>query len=141
MPPLSIIALILLAVSGLMLDAHRRTWRAAAADEKLDDRQRRAARAQYLRRIRASGTIGLIGALLIVRPLVPAEPLWFTLYLLLLVSLCGYMLLLALVDAFAASLRVRQARREKESLQAKLEKELNAVRNRTDQHNSSASDQ
>lgn len=135
MPPLSIIALVLLALSGLLIDAHRRTWRAAAADETLDENARRAQQAQYLRRIRASGTIGLIGALLMLRPLVPATPLWYTLYLLLLVLLCSYMMLLAFVDAFAASLRVRRSRRQTESLQAKLEKELQSARDVADRNN------
>lgn len=129
---LPFIALVLLALSGLLLDAHRRTWRAAEADAELDERGRRAAKAQYLRRMRASGTIGVLGALLILQPLVPQEPLWFTLYLLLLVLLCGWMLLLALVDGFAAALRVRRARHETESLEAKLEREIQAARDRSD---------
>lgn len=129
---LPFIALALLALSGLMIDAHRRTWRAAEVDPRLDERQRRAERAQYRRRLRASGTIGVVGALLMIHPIIPRKPLWFTLYLLLLVSLCAVMLLLAVVDGFAASLRVRQARRQKESLQAKLEKELNAAKDGSD---------
>jgi hypothetical protein len=137
---LSFIALALLVLSGLLIDAHRRTWRESLENCQLDDRQRRAHRAQYLRRIRASGTIGLVGALLIVRPLVPREPLWFTLYLLLLVLLCAVLFLLALVDGFAASLRVRQSRRQTESLQAKLEKELQAAQDRSDNSDSSPSD-
>lgn len=129
---LPLIALALLALSGLLIDAHRRTWRAAENNSNLDQRQLRSARAQYLRRIRASGTIGLVGALLIIRPVVPHEPLWYTLYLLLLVLLCGLMLILALIDGFAASLRIRRARRQTESLEAQLEKELRAARERAD---------
>ncbi|MCO6042601.1 hypothetical protein NG895_01650 [Aeoliella sp. ICT_H6.2] len=129
---LPFIALALLALSGLLIDAHRRTWNAVAEDSELDERDRRAARAQYLRRLRASGTIGVLGALLILRPLVPAEPLWFTLYLLLLVLLCAWMLMLALVDGFANALRVRRARQQTESLEAKLERELRAARDRLD---------
>lgn len=121
-----------------MLDAHRRTWLKAYADSSLDERQRRSARAQYERRMRASGMIGLLGALLIIRPLVPRDPLWFTLYLLTLVLLCGMMMVLAMVDGFAASLRVRRARQESESLQAKLEKELQAAGNQAEEQESDA---
>lgn len=128
---LPILSLALLALSGMLLDAHRRTWRAAESDSALDDRQRRAARAQYLRRMRASGMIGLVGGLLIVRPLVPREPLWFTMYLLLLVLLCAMMFLLALVDGFAATLRMRRTRQEAESLESKLEAELRAAQDRS----------
>lgn len=128
MTVLSITGLLLLGLSGLLIDAHRRTWRAVQAGDKLEERDLRAARAQYLRRLRASGTIGVLGALLIVHPLVPQKPLWFTLYVLLLVLLCGWMFLLALVDGFAASLRVRRARRERESLEAKLNRELRDAR-------------
>lgn len=134
MSALPYIALALLAVSGLMIDAHRRSWRAAKSSGELDDRQLRAQRAQYLRRMRASGLIGAIGVLLIILPLVPREPLWFTLYLLLLVLLCGLIFLLALVDGFAASLRIRQARRQTESLQAKLKKEFHASQEQTKPH-------
>lgn len=130
---LPFIALALLAVSGLLLDAHRRSWKAIEADADLDERDRRAARAQYLRRMRASGTIGVLGALLILHPLVPEKPLWFTLYLLLLVLLCGWMLMLAMVDAFANALRLRRARHQTESLQAKLEREIRAAREESDE--------
>ena len=133
MSTLPLIALALLALSGLLIDAHRRTWRAAENDEAIDQRQLRAARAQYLRRLRASGSIGLVGALLIIRPVVPREPLWYTLYLLLLVLLCGLMLILAVVDGFAASLRIRKARRQTESLEAQLEAEIRAARERAEQ--------
>lgn len=127
---LPIAALLLLGLSGLLIDAHRRTWRTAQDDPALDDRGLRAAKAQYQRRMRASGTIGLLGALLIIHPLVPRRPVWFTLYLLLLVLLCGWMFLLAVVDGFAASLRVRRARLERESLEAKLNKEMHDVQQR-----------
>ncbi|WP_442482671.1 hypothetical protein [Aeoliella sp. SH292] len=129
---LSVLALALLALSGLLLDWHRRAWNAAKSNTELEPRDLRAARAQYLRRLRASGLIGVIGALLMVRPLVPEKPLWFTLYLLLLVTLCGWMLLLALVDTFATSLRLRRAKQETESLHAKLERELRAARERSE---------
>jgi Tfp pilus assembly protein FimT len=75
-----------------------------------------------------------------VRPLVPREPLWFTLYLLLLVLLCAVMFILAVVDGFAASLRLRRVRSETESLQSKLEKELEAAQDRADQTTNSPTD-
>src|SRR5690606_34570707 len=99
----------------------------AESDAALDDRQRRGARAQYLRRMRASGLIGLIGVMLMIRPLIPERPLWYLLYLLLLVLMCGCMLLLALVDAFAGTLRIRRARHAAAEAREKLEAELRAA--------------
>lgn len=116
-----------------MLDAHRRAWFRADVDPSLDQRQTRSARAQYERRMWASGIIGMLGLLLMVRPLVPRDPLWFTLYLLMLVLLCGILILLALIDGFAASLRIRRARQQTESTRQKLERELQSARNRSEE--------
>ena len=123
-------ALLLLVVSGFLLDQHRRAWLVEGANDSADPRDRRSARAQYLRRMRASGSIGVIGLLLILYPVVPRTPLAFTLYVLLLVMICGYILLLAFVDSFATSLRIRRARRESASLESKLEAELKEFRSR-----------
>lgn len=128
---LPIAALGLLVLSGWLLDVHRRTWRAAERNPDLDHRERRSARAQYLRRIRASGLIGLIGGLLMLRPLVPEEPLWYLLYLLLLVLLCASLLLLAMVDALAGSFRVRRSRHDLAEARKKLEAEIQAFRRRS----------
>ena len=123
-------ALVLLVTSGLMLDQHRRTWHKDQVNSSLDPRDLRASRAQYLRRMRASGTIGAIGGLLMLNPIVPRKPLVFTLYVLLLVVLCGWIFLLAMVDSFATSLRLRRTRRDHASLESKLEAELQKYRNR-----------
>ncbi|QDU58466.1 hypothetical protein [Aeoliella mucimassa] len=125
---LPVFALLLLVISGLMLDQHRRTWLEAKHSDSIDNRDQRAARAQYLRRMRASGAIGVIALLLIVKPIVPREPLLFTLYVLVLVVLCGWIFMLALVDSFATQLRLRRSRRETASLEAKLEAELQEFR-------------
>jgi hypothetical protein len=123
----SIAALCLLVLSGLLLDAHRRTWLAVEQELSLTERQRRSARAIYLRRMQASGTMGLIGALLMIRPIVPEKLHWFLVYLLVIVLLCGWMLILAVIDAFAASLRARESRHQTESSREKLEEEIRAA--------------
>ena len=56
------ISLLLIGLSGLMLDMHRRSWRAAREDQTLSERDLRFAQAQYRRRNQASGMIGVLGA-------------------------------------------------------------------------------
>lgn len=107
-----IVPLLLIGLSGLLLDSHRRSWRAARQNEKLSDRDRRFARSQYFRRTQASGIIGLIGAGLGVRPLVPDEPLPFLIYLAALVGGCACMMLLALLDVWATRQNFRRIRNE-----------------------------
>ena len=127
---MAIVALVLLVLSGILLDSHRRSWNAVKLNDELDELQVRAARAQYLRRMQASGVMGVIGVLLMLRPLIPERPLWFLLYLLTLVLLCGWMLMLALVDAFAASLRLRQTRQKIDAGREDLEAQVRAARER-----------
>jgi len=121
---LSLAAIGLLAISGLLLDAHRRSWRAALEASHQSDQDRRAARALYLRRMQASSLIGFLGLLLMVWPVIPEKPLWFLAYLLGLVVLCGWMLVLALIDAFAARIGLRKSRQSMEDRQKDLESEF-----------------
>jgi hypothetical protein len=108
-----IIPLLLIGLAGLLLDSHRRQWRAAQQDELLTDRDRRFARSQYLRRSQASSIIGLIGAGLGVRPIVPDEPLPILLYVALLVGACGCIMLLALLDVWATRQNYQRIRSER----------------------------
>ena len=57
-----IVSLLLIGLSGVLLDMHRRSWRAAEQDASLSASDRRFARSQYRRRTQASGIIGVLGA-------------------------------------------------------------------------------
>jgi hypothetical protein len=123
------ISLILIGLSGLLLDSHRRAWRAAELDAKLSDRERRYSLSQYRRRMQASGIIGLIGAAIGVRPLVPREPWPMALYLFFLAGSCASIMLLAAIDAWSTRQYYARLRSEQLTAQIKLARELNAARN------------
>lgn len=132
---LPLAALGLLVVSGLMLDSHRRTWAEAQTNTELvgelQQRQLRAARAQYRRRMQASGLVGVVGGLLLLHPIVPETPLWYVAYASLLSIITAVIFIYGSVDAFANTLRVRKARQHRDDLQTKLEAELRAAQERT----------
>jgi hypothetical protein len=120
----------LLVVAGIMLDAHRRTWREEDANGEATHRDRRASRAKYLRRMQASGTIGVLGILLMVQSFVPRSPLAFAIYMLVLVVLCGWLVMLGVVDAFASWLKGHRERERALDSRQKLEAEIKAARER-----------
>ncbi len=93
--------LILVGLSGVLIDSHRRSWRAARTNAELSDHERRFARAQYYRRMQASGIIGVVGLAIGVKPLVPLEPLPLAIYLASLIGACACIMLLALLDVWA----------------------------------------
>src|SRR3990172_13003030 len=93
------ISLLLIGLSGVMLDMHRRSWRAAQQDSALKERDRRFAEAQYRRRTQASAIIGVLGAAIGVGPLVPREPWPMLLYV---ASLGGACLCIMLLGGLAA---------------------------------------
>lgn len=106
----AIVSLLLIGLSGLLLDIHRRSWRAAQKDSSLSQGDVRFARSQYRRRSQASGIIGILGAAIGVYPLVPREPLPITLYLAAISLACLAIVLLAALDAWATrqnSIRMR----------------------------------
>lgn len=120
----------LLVVAGIMLDAHRRTWREENGDGEATHRDRRVSRAKYLRRMQATGTIGLLGMLLMVQSLIPSTPLAYAIYTLVLVVLCGWVAMLAVVDAFASWLKGHRERERALDSRQKLEAEIKAARER-----------
>ena len=123
-----VISLVLLGLSGLLLDWHRRSWRNAQHDAALSDRDRRFALAQYRRRTQASAIIGVLGAAIGVGPVVPRTPLWMTAYLVSLIGACACILLLALVDLLASQQNFRRVRSEQMTAEAKLARELQLAR-------------
>lgn len=126
----NLFSLLLFGVSGLLLDSHRRARRRVLVTDDLDANARRFATSQYHRRMLASGTIGVLAAMIGIRPLVPLRPAPITIYLILLVSACGWILFLALVDALATGAYYRRLRGKHASAEVKLARELEAARER-----------
>jgi hypothetical protein len=117
-------SLVLIGLSGYLLDAHRRTWRAAQQDASMSDRDRRFAQAQYRRRTQTSAIIGALGAAIGVYPLVPVR-LWpMTIYVASLAGACGCIVLLAALDAWASRQKFVRLRNEQLADQVKLAREL-----------------
>ena len=127
-----VISLVLLGLSGLLLDWHRRSWRNAQHDPTLSDRDRRFALAQYRRRMQASTIIGVLGAAIGVGPLVPRTPLWMVAYLASLIGACACIMLLGLLDLLASQQNVRRLRSEQMTAEAKLARELKLAREATE---------
>ena len=97
----SLLSLVLLALAGALLDAHRRDWRHADTAEQ-DDDGRRFARSRYRRRRLASGLIAVLGVLVAVWPVVPREPTPVLVYLAALSSLALTLIGFAASDAWAS---------------------------------------
>ncbi|MEM8866246.1 MAG: hypothetical protein AAGF31_11940 [Planctomycetota bacterium] len=121
---IAIISLTLLTLSGVLIDQHRRAWFVLQADKETDKRGRRFGLLQYRRRMVGSSTIGLVGALIAVHPVVPRVPLWAALYLAVLVSCCVTILICGLLDALAGARFYKQVQLEERLKQATLAFEL-----------------
>ena len=98
-----VVSLLLIGLSGVLLDMHRRSWREAQQDGSLTERDLRFARSQYKRRMQSSSIIGVLGAAIGVAPLVPHEPMAFAFYLAAISAACMAIMLLAAIDAWATN--------------------------------------
>jgi hypothetical protein len=125
-----VISLLLIGLSGVLLDLHRRSWRAARQIESISPADLRFARSQYRRRTQASGTIGVLGAVLGVYPLVPRAPLPFTLYLVAISLACLAIMLLAALDAWATRQNFLRMHSEQLATEIKLARDLGRERPR-----------
>lgn len=125
-----IVSLFLIGLSGVLLDLHRRSWRSIQQNESISPGDLRFARSQYRRRIQASGTIGVLGAVLAVYPIVPRRPLPFTLYLMAITLACLAIMLLAMLDAWATRQHFLRLRSEQMAAQIKLARELSREQTR-----------
>lgn len=119
----------LLLVAGLMLDAHRRKWQRIQLElpEERDRHQQRiwrVARAEYRRRMQASGTIAALGLILGVRIFVPEQPIAIAVYLFALLVGCLWVMTLGVVDAWASLLKMIQSTGDIETARLRLEEEL-----------------
>src|SRR5690606_24742210 len=108
-------------------DSHRRARQRLLAAPELDPRAQRFAASQYRRRMFASATIAVVAAAIAIRPLVPPRPIPMTIYLLVLVLGCGWILLMALWDALATGIYYRRLRGKHLAAEIKLARELQAA--------------
>lgn len=127
-----VISLLLIGLSGVLLDMHRRSWRAAERDETLSPSERRFALSQYRRRTQASAIIGVLGATIGIWPLVPREPWPIALYLASIAGACLAITMLAAIDAWATRQYHARLRSEQMTAQVKLARELSRVSNSAD---------
>jgi hypothetical protein len=118
------LSLILLGLSGFLLDMHRRSWSASRHDPSLSDGDLRFARSRYRRRTQASGIIGALGIAIAIGPLVPSRPWPFLIYTASLVAGCGCIMLLAAIDAWATRQYYARLRSEHLAAQMRLVQEL-----------------
>lgn len=119
-----IVSLLLIGLSGFLLDLHRRSWRSVQQVESISLADLRFARSQYRRRTQTSGTIGVLGVVLGVYPLVPRAPLPFTLYLVAITLACLAIMLLAALDSWATRQNFLRLRSEQLATQIKLSRDL-----------------
>lgn len=119
-----VLSLILMGLSGLLIDLHRRSWRSAEQDANLKPIDRRYALSQYRRRMQASGIIGVLGAAIGCRPLVPHDPVWLLLYVISLLGACLVITALACMDAWVTRQHFARLRSEHMAAQVKLVREL-----------------
>jgi hypothetical protein len=124
MAPFFVTSLLLIGLSGLMLEMHRRSWRSAQQDDTLSERDLRFARSQYRRRNQASGIIGLLGAGIGIGPLVPPAPWPMVLYVVSLAGACLCITLLAVIDAWATRQNFARLRSEQLAAQIRLVRDL-----------------
>ena len=120
----NIFALLLLGLSGLLINSHRRARERVKFASGLEDHARRFANSQYYRRMMASGLIGLLGIAIAIHPLVPIRPVLFTIYLCTLFLACALIIFFAVLDAFATRLYYQRLRCNQQTAQIKLAREL-----------------
>jgi hypothetical protein len=125
-----IVSLLLIGLSGLLLDLHRRSWRTVQHIESISPGDLRFAQSQYRRRMQSSGTIGVLGAVLGVYPLVPRAPLPFTLYLVAISLACVAIMMLAALDAWASRQNFMRLRSEQLANQVQLARDLSREQTR-----------
>ena len=119
-----VLSLMLLGLSGFMLDMHRRSLRSAQQDPQLATNEHRYALSQYRRRMQASGIIGALGIAIGCWPIVPREPFAYTLYLLSIAGACFAIVFLAAIDAWATRQHFARIRSENVTAQVKLAREF-----------------
>ncbi len=119
-----IVSLLLIGLSGALLDMHRRSWHRAQANKELAPAELRFALSQYRRRMQASGIIGVLGVAVGCEPLIPHEPVAFVLYLASILGACVAIVVLAAMDAWSTRQHFARLSSEQLAAEVKLAREL-----------------
>jgi hypothetical protein len=119
-----IVSLLLIGLSGWMLDWHRRSWRKTEADASISDIERRYALSQYRRRMQASSIIGVLGVAIALGPVVPRRPWPMMMYLIWVAGACLAITFLAAIDAWATRQYFARLRSQNLAAQVQLSREL-----------------
>jgi hypothetical protein len=125
---LTVVANSVLLLGLVLLRTHVLAWRKQRADQKLEGFEQEHYRRQYRRRMQASGLIALLGLLLnlLNEHLLgwAMAPLWFALYVCLLLGLVMWIVLLACGDLLSSHVHNRVAlnriHRQQQLLEASL---------------------
>jgi len=128
-----ILSLLLIGLSGWMLDWHRRSWQKAAVDASISESERRYALSQYRRRVQASSIIGALGVAIAIGPLVPRRPWPMMIYLMSISGACLAITVLAAIDAWATRQYLARLRSQNLASQAQLVRELRSDAGRREQ--------
>jgi hypothetical protein len=123
-----VVSLLLLSLSGWMLDWHRRSWRKAEADPTISDSERRYALSQFRRRMQASSIIGALGVAIAIGPVVPRRPWPMMIYLFSLAGACFAITVLAAIDAWATRQYFARLRSQNMAAQFQVARELRSHR-------------
>jgi hypothetical protein len=122
------LSLLLIGLSGVLLDMHRRSWRATEQDATISERDRRFARSQFRRRTQASGIIGVLGAAIGIWPVVPLRPWPIVIYAAALGGSCLAITLLAAIDAWASRQNYVRLQAEQLAAQIRLAREVSEAK-------------
>ena len=123
----------LVAIGGMLMRWHRRSWDQNKNDSQLDDRDRRFLHSQYRRRMQASGILVLLGVLIPLGVLaIPWQRAqgWFPLFWIGMLLLAFWVIVLGAADAWATSVRSRAALARIRREQRELEKKAAELRSR-----------
>jgi hypothetical protein len=118
------LSLLLMGLAGVLLDMHRRSWRAMEQNAAISPRDRRFARSQYRRRRQASAIIGVLGAAIGIWPVVPMRPWPIVVYVAALGGSCIAIMLLAAIDAWASRQNYVRLQTEQFAAQIRLAREV-----------------
>jgi hypothetical protein len=125
---LTVVANSVLLFGAVLMRSHVLAWRRQSADPQLEEDERRFYYRQYRRRMQASGLVALLGLLLnlLNEHLLgwALAPLWFALYVCLLLGILVWIILLACGDGVSSHLHNRVAlnriRHKQQLLEASL---------------------
>lgn len=129
--PSAVASTLLVLASVFLIRSHIRTWRERRSDPNLDQADVLHYGGQFRRRLQASGILGIIGVLIVAGDLlIPWQraPGIFTLFWLAILTMAGYLMLLAVLDVFATAAHGRAALARLKAQRRQLERQAAELR-------------